>query len=189
MLIVSVAILCGLIPPAAAADTLGDALESPGLIWATGGDEEWSIDVENAITGSSCAKTGQPIYYSDGSWIETTITGPGTLTFSWKVSSYIDNSDDLTALENIDDGYYDLYSNPLIFSLDSTSQELLPERMSPGRKNPMRLVRVNIPYAGHSMMVVLILPARNAAGLTMSHSIPAVSQNRKPSVRRLMHLN
>lgn len=57
-----------------------------GHVFATGGDGSWEPVSEkpgqtNCLRGGASGKVGQ------SSWVETTIKGPGTLTFSWAVSS------------------------------------------------------------------------------------------------------
>ena len=67
-----------------ASATLGDALGSAGLVWSTGGDAGWTATV--AEDGSSAAWSGK-IGDLNVSWMEATVTGPGTLSFDWMVSS------------------------------------------------------------------------------------------------------
>lgn len=67
-------------------DTLSESLNSSGLSFRTGGDAEWVICLDEAQDGEASAKSGD---IEDGqiSWIETEVTGAGTVTFWWKVSS------------------------------------------------------------------------------------------------------
>ena len=67
-----------------ASATLGDALGSAGLVWSTGGDAGWTATV--AEDGSSASWSGK-IGDLNVSWMEATVTGPGTLSFDWMVSS------------------------------------------------------------------------------------------------------
>ena len=67
-----------------ASATLGDALGGAGLVWRTGGDAGWTATV--AEDGSSAAWSGK-IGDLNVSWMEATVTGPGTLSFDWMVSS------------------------------------------------------------------------------------------------------
>mgnify|MGYP000922292211 CR=1 FL=1 len=100
-------------PPEPPKSTLGEAVDAPSLTWTTGGDDDWTVEDGNGV-GGSCAMSGQALYCCDGSWIETTVTGPGTLTFAWNVSSGYDESDDLN-----DPTYSDL----LRFSIDGATQK------------------------------------------------------------------
>ncbi len=77
----------GVAPPAPA--DLGTALNAPYLVWLTGGDAGWSAQSADTQDGVLAARSGA---ISDGqqSWLTTTVTGPGTLTFWWKVSSEAD---------------------------------------------------------------------------------------------------
>lgn len=67
---------------------LATALDGAGLTWTTGGDGSWAgfgVPFTNH-DGIDAART-MPIADGAQTWIETTVTGPGTLTFWWKVSS------------------------------------------------------------------------------------------------------
>jgi hypothetical protein len=66
---------------------LGEALGAPDLAWTTNGDEVWLPTTTEG--GTSAAVSGKIGDYQV-SWVETTVTGPGTLTFQWKVSSELD---------------------------------------------------------------------------------------------------
>jgi hypothetical protein len=73
--------------PITPATTLGEALGAPALAWSSNGDEVWSPTI--APDGSGAAWSGS-IGNLSVSWVETTVMGPGTLTFQWKVSSELD---------------------------------------------------------------------------------------------------
>ena len=75
-----------LILPATAAVNLKDALDGDGLVWTTVG---WVGQTTTRHDGVDAAQSGT-ISDSAESWIETKVTGPGTLTFWWKVSSELD---------------------------------------------------------------------------------------------------
>jgi len=64
--------------------TLGDALGAPSLIWSSNGDDVWTPTI--TPDGSSAAWSGS-IGDLQVSWIETTVSGPGTISFEWRVSS------------------------------------------------------------------------------------------------------
>jgi hypothetical protein len=64
--------------------TLAEALGAPELEWRTNGDDVWAPTL--APDGSAAAWSGS-IGDLNVSWIETTVEGPGTITFQWKVSS------------------------------------------------------------------------------------------------------
>ncbi|MGA1869870.1 MAG: S8 family serine peptidase [bacterium] len=67
---------------------LDEALDTTDLVWKTGGDADWfghgcGIYYDGDVAHSA---------YGQSSWIETTVTGPGVLSFYWKVlgsASYI----------------------------------------------------------------------------------------------------
>lgn len=86
-------------PPATPAVTLGEALGAPELTWSTSGDNVWAPTI--ALDGSSAARSGS-IGDLNVSWVETTVTGPGALSFTWKVSSET-NADFLTfSIDGVD---------------------------------------------------------------------------------------
>ncbi len=69
----------------------GEALGAPDFTWTTGTGAgffgtNWWTTRSVFQSGGSAAKIS-PTYQGDESWIETTVTGPGTLSFFWKVSS------------------------------------------------------------------------------------------------------
>ncbi len=66
--------------------TLGDAVNAPLLPWTTGGDAGWFVETTNTHDNVSAAQSGA-IGDGQGTWMETSVTGPGTLTFWWNVSS------------------------------------------------------------------------------------------------------
>lgn len=65
---------------------LGDALDNMSLTWTTGGNANWGPDYGAAYFGDSSAVSGTIGDFQE-SWVQTTVTGPGNLSFWWKVSS------------------------------------------------------------------------------------------------------
>ncbi|HZM06356.1 MAG TPA: hypothetical protein VFC44_25425 [Candidatus Saccharimonadales bacterium] len=83
--------------------SLGQALNATNLIWSTSATVPWFV--ENAVThdGISAAQSGATTN-NMSTQLKTTVAGPGTLTFWWKVSSeqnfdflsfYIDSTNSL----------------------------------------------------------------------------------------------
>jgi len=66
--------------------TLSEALDLPDAVWTTGGDRSWAGQTADAHDGTDAAASGG-IDHNQQSFVETTVTGPGTLTFWWRVSS------------------------------------------------------------------------------------------------------
>ena len=64
--------------------TLAEAVDTPALVFATGGDADWAVDTASGWTNGVSAKSGS-VTNSQASWIETTVSGAGTLAFRWKV--------------------------------------------------------------------------------------------------------
>jgi len=67
-------------------DPLATALDGPGLAWTTGGNVPWFAQTTTTHDGVDAAQSGQ-ITDDQESWMQTTLTGPGTLTYWRKVSS------------------------------------------------------------------------------------------------------
>lgn len=67
--------------------TLAQALNADGLVWTTGGaagwQPEWSEDANDGLHHAHSGEIGN----DTNSWIETTITGAGVLSFAWKSST------------------------------------------------------------------------------------------------------
>ena len=70
-------------PPAPSLDV---ALNTTNLVWITGGDANWFVEATNSHDSVSAAQSGTITNYQQ-TWIQTTVTGPGTLSFWWQVSS------------------------------------------------------------------------------------------------------
>lgn len=66
--------------------TLEEALDNTDFVWTTGGDAEWFSQTEEFYYGSAAAQSGN-IDHDQTTWLETHVTGPGLLSFYWKVSS------------------------------------------------------------------------------------------------------
>ncbi len=63
-----------------------DAVEACGSSWTFGGTAPWLYQTNVAQDGLDAAASGA-ITNSQESWMQTEVTGPGTLSFWWKVSS------------------------------------------------------------------------------------------------------
>ena len=67
--------------------TLAEALNTPSWDWVTNGDTAtWYPQTVVTHDGSLAAQSGA-ITHRQTTWIETTVTGPGIVSFWWKVSS------------------------------------------------------------------------------------------------------
>ena len=62
---------------------LGDALNAPQLSWTTTGDAAWFGQTNNAHDGVSAAQSGIVTNFQTTT-LQTTVTGPGTITFWWQ---------------------------------------------------------------------------------------------------------
>ncbi|MCL5282668.1 MAG: RHS repeat-associated core domain-containing protein [Planctomycetes bacterium] len=65
--------------------TLGQALDS-GLTYTTGGADVWTVTYGESYQGAYSARSGW-IGDLEESYLQTEVTGPGTVSFWWKVSS------------------------------------------------------------------------------------------------------
>ncbi len=66
---------------------LATALDAPSLTWARGGSIGWFGQTNYSHDGVAAAQTG-PVDSQQATWMETTVSGPGALTFWWKASSH-----------------------------------------------------------------------------------------------------
>jgi len=64
---------------------LSEALDTP-LILTTGGSADWFAQTTTSYYGADAAQSGN-ISHSQDSWMQTTVSGKGTVKFYWKVSS------------------------------------------------------------------------------------------------------
>ncbi len=65
---------------------LAKDLDNPYLNWTTGGNSGWFDDETITHDGVDAARSGD-IDDNGESWVQTTVDGPGTISFWWKVSS------------------------------------------------------------------------------------------------------
>jgi Zn-dependent metalloprotease len=66
--------------------TIGDAVDNTDLTWTTGGNGNFFYQTAESYFGNDAAQGGA-IGDSQETWVETTVTEAGTLSFWWKVSS------------------------------------------------------------------------------------------------------
>ncbi|MFZ4440039.1 MAG: SUMF1/EgtB/PvdO family nonheme iron enzyme [Syntrophales bacterium] len=69
---------------------LGVALDNTSLVWTTGGNAPFVGQMTTSYSGGSAAQTGK-IGNSQSTYLSTSVTGPGTLSFYWKVSSELNH--------------------------------------------------------------------------------------------------
>ena len=62
----------------------GVFLGNTNLVWQTGGNAPWFGQTNASQTGSFAAQSG-PVGVGEESWLGTTVTGPGILTFWWRM--------------------------------------------------------------------------------------------------------
>ena len=71
--------------------TLAEAAGAPELVFATGGDAEWTPIVDETTQNGFSVKSGV-ISLEEASWLETSVTGAGTFSFKWMVDCEWDDS-------------------------------------------------------------------------------------------------
>ena len=75
--------------------SLGVALNASNLVWTTGGAANWYAQSTTTHDGVSATRSGSltsPAALGLQSWLQTTVTGPGSLMFWGKVSTYPSNT-------------------------------------------------------------------------------------------------
>lgn len=65
---------------------LAEVVDAPQFTWATGGDANWFPQTSETHDAVDAAQSGA-LGDNESSWLETTLMGPGTLNFWWRVSS------------------------------------------------------------------------------------------------------
>src|SRR5213593_4388291 len=69
----------------AAVSLLGEAVDAPDLAWETYGEALWTAQTAVTHDGLDAAQSGA--FLNGASTLHTYVTGPGTVSFWWKVSS------------------------------------------------------------------------------------------------------
>lgn len=73
-------------PPPPEESELSAALDGRGLQWTTSGDASWAAQTAVTHDGTDAAQSGRMVDFQSGQ-LETTVNGPATLSFWWKVDS------------------------------------------------------------------------------------------------------
>src|SRR6266481_2452264 len=76
-----------LISQAGVPPTLALALNTSNLVWQTGSDYPWFGTNDVTHDGVASATSSNRYVPNSVSWIQTTVVGPGTIAFWWKVDS------------------------------------------------------------------------------------------------------
>ena len=66
--------------------SLADALDETNLTWTTAGSASWYGQTAVTYDGADAGRSGL-ITHSQQTWFEAAVTGPGALSYAWKVSS------------------------------------------------------------------------------------------------------
>ena len=65
---------------------MNQALDNQALTFTTGGTAQWYPQTATAYFGDSAAQSGG-LGNNQSEWLQTTVVGPGNISFYWKVSS------------------------------------------------------------------------------------------------------
>ena len=68
------------------ATSIQTALDNTSLSFTTGGDAAWFVQSDDVHTGTTALRSGT-IADNQETWVETTVSGTGMLSFWWKASS------------------------------------------------------------------------------------------------------
>ena len=66
--------------------SFNDALDTSSLVFTTGGSADWFVEASGANDGEDVARSGS-VSSNEVTWLETTVNGPGIISFWWNVSS------------------------------------------------------------------------------------------------------
>lgn len=80
------------------------ALDGSGLAWTRGGAAGWYGQTNVSHDGVDAAQSA-PIYSGQESWMETTVIGPGCLSFWWKVSCLLNANSLRLNLNGVEQSY------------------------------------------------------------------------------------
>jgi len=72
---------------ALAVNSYGEALGTPFLAWVSRGNALWTVETTVTYDGVSAASTGE-LWANESSTLETSLTGPATLSFWWNFAGY-----------------------------------------------------------------------------------------------------
>jgi len=106
-------------------EALGEAVDNTELTWDTDGNAMWFPQTSTSFYGGDAAQSGAITNYQS-SWLRTSVTGPVTLTFYWKLSSgdsidylkfYIDGVQQTQITGTVD-------WQPVSYKIDSGEHEL-----------------------------------------------------------------
>lgn len=86
----------------AATVPLASALDSPDLAWTTGGAATWTGQTTTTHDGTDAAFVTGLTTVDSETWLETTLPGPGVLTWQWRLDASADRASDLDLLTGED---------------------------------------------------------------------------------------
>jgi hypothetical protein len=84
--------------------TFASALDTTNLVWTTDGTYPWQVINNVTHDGADAVASGNRFAHNSASWIQTTVVGPGTIGFWWKVDSDVTTNatgDDLFSFDHL----------------------------------------------------------------------------------------
>lgn len=110
--------------------SLSDGVDNTSLTWSTGGNANWIYNLVNgnSIGGGDAAKSGSISSSGQYTYLYTSVTGPGIVSFYWRIDA-------------IGEGLV----GKLEFKVDSTVQAQI------SGYQPWQLVRCNVPSGSHNL--------------------------------------
>ncbi len=67
--------------------SLAEAVDATDPVWTTGGDAVWKGQTATTFDNADAAQSGKLTGNNQQSWVQTTVDGPATVSFRWKVDS------------------------------------------------------------------------------------------------------
>jgi hypothetical protein len=90
------------VPVVSSGYLLGMALGAPNLVWSTNGDAGWFVETTNTYSTNAAAAQSGSLQENQSSILQTTVTGPGILSFYWQTAA---NNDDFDLEFDMDGSY------------------------------------------------------------------------------------
>jgi len=108
-----VSCLVGVSCDSARSQTLGVALDNTNLVWTTSPSNStsrpWTVTTDYSTTydGVDAAASGNRFVANSQSWVQTSVAGPGTLSFWWSISSVWPDSLEFRVDDVLQDSIFD----------------------------------------------------------------------------------
>jgi len=153
------------------AQLLGIALNATNLTWTSsgaGGGSFWSVQSTTTHDGVSAAQSDTLTSSSESSTIQTTVTGPGTLTFWWFAPSYDDRLTFIVSNTNRSSisGNPNWQEQTFYFGLGSHTLKWTYSRISPFISSPQRGYLDQVTYTTGAVAPTILSQPRSQSQVT-----------------------